>query len=186
MYCEQCGTLLRAGVRFCPDCGAGVVASSVQRTPGAGGTRFAITVGQIFGVVGGIVLLVSIFLRWLDFSRFPGGLTLSASDTSLDFLVDYNVGMFQDPSLLALLIPAVVLSFAGVAFHRVRWLTVAGGAIGIVVAVLFAFQMNQSGISDSRGIGPIVAFIGGALAVAGVLHPRAWRLNRRPARMRSA
>jgi hypothetical protein len=138
-------------------------------------------------VLGAIAVVVSIFLNWFDFtvsSTFHLSLHYTASGVPVQFLWDYTTRS-NDPTLLVVLIPSVVLALAGVALIRARWLALVGGVLAIAVAVVYSFQLHQDvnafrvslhgatkiGLSDLLGIAPIICVVGGILIVVGALLP---------------
>ncbi|HWW43652.1 MAG TPA: hypothetical protein VN180_01145, partial [Acidimicrobiia bacterium] len=65
---------------------------------------------------------------------------------------------------------------------RVRWLAIFGGAVAVLVAVLYSYQLQALvhaspqlhgfGLWNFIGIGPIVCFVAGVLAIVGAALPR--------------
>jgi len=132
-------------------------------------------------VLGAVLVLVSIFLNWLDLS--VGRLTFSFNgrEVPLDFLWDKNSNS-EDPSLIVALIPVAILIGVG-AMKKLRWLALAGGILAIVIAVLFGYQADRLlddappqvagvGFFDFIGIAPWFVLVGGILGVVGAIVPR--------------
>lgn len=136
-------------------------------------------VGEGLVGLGAVAIVVSIFLRWIDFSHSIAGSQLTqrfkASRVPVRFLWDYtatNVNV----SLLIVLIPIAALCVAGMLLRHARWLGALGGVLALGVGLLFIYQLHQRlrtahlpgfGLSDFLGIASIICIIGGALALVG-------------------
>ena len=149
------------------------------------------TLAQLAVVLGGVAVGVSLALHWVDFesgSAGLGGAHLSAIDVPLKFLVDSKKLVLADgPSVLLVLIPAVVVGMVGAVLHIKTLVFVAAG-VALVVPAMFVYQLrlaidasNHSlvaglrySLSDYLGVG-VFACAGGAIAmIAGC-----WFLRRR-------
>jgi hypothetical protein len=148
---------------------------------GSGGGGLAVSpVALAVCVIGAVLVVVSIFLNWLDVSTGGQSFTANGREVPLDFLWDKNTGS-EDPSLIVALIPAALLIGIG-ALNKLRWLALIGGILAIVVAVLYGYQVDQGlsdlppsadiGFFDFIGIAPWFALVGGILGVVGGVIPR--------------
>jgi hypothetical protein len=134
--------------------------------------------GMILGALGALGVAVSLFLSWRDPS-------LSPSDVPVSFLWDRNTSDV-DPSLLIVLIPIAVILVVGAITPLGAGLRLFGGAAMLVVAGLFAYQLNRwfggprgnGDISDVLGTGFYVGTIGGLLAFASGLVATPWAARR--------
>jgi hypothetical protein len=134
----------------------------------------------ILCVLGAILLVVSIFLHWIDFSIAGRSFSANGREVPFDFLWDHKSNS-EDPSLIVALIPAALLIGVG-ALSKVRWLALIGGILAIVVAILFGIQADSllkdapSSVDLSYfefvGIAPWFALVGGILGVVGAVVPR--------------
>lgn len=155
-------------------------ATAAPAPAGSGGGGLAISpVPLILCVIGAVLVVVSIFLSWADVSVGQFSFTANGREIPLEFLWDKNTTS-EDPSLIIALIPAAVLILVGM-LHKVRWLALIGGILAIVVAALYAYQVNSGidqlppeikSIFDFIGIAPWFAFVGGIFGVVGGLVPR--------------
>ncbi len=158
----------------------GATAPAATTTPSAGGGLAISPIALGVCVIGAVLVIVAIFLNWIDFSVRGQSVSLNGRDVPLDFLWDHTTTS-EDPSLIVALIPAAVLILAG-ALEKLRWLAAVGGLLAIVVAALFLIQADSLlgdapasidlGYLDFIGIAPWFALVGGILGVVGALVPR--------------
>ncbi len=159
------------------------VTAAPPTAPGApsdGGGLAISPVALAMCVIGAVLVIVSIFLNWVDRSIGAQSFTANGRKVPLDFLWDNNTAS-KDPALIVALIPAALLIGVG-ALSKLRWLALVGGVVAIVVAVLFGYQVDQGlgnlppqakvGFFDWIGIAPWFALVGGILGVVGALVPR--------------
>jgi hypothetical protein len=156
--------------------------AATGRASGGGRT---LAVGDAILGLGIIGLVVSIFLHWLDFSQSIGGTQVTqrftASGVPVQELVNYTTTR-KDPTFLVLLIPVAALCLLALLVVRVRWLAIFGGAVAVLVAVLYSYQLQALvhaspqlhgfGLWNFIGIGPIICFVAGVLAIVGAALPR--------------
>jgi Protein of unknown function (DUF2510) len=149
----------------------------------AGGGR-TVSVGDAILGLGVIGLVVSIFLHWLDFSQSISGTQVTqrftASGVPVQELVNYTTTR-KDPTFLVLLIPIAALCVLALLVVRVRWLAILGGAVAVLIAAIYSYQLEAAvhaspqlhgfGLWDFMGIGPIVCFVAGVLAIVGAVLP---------------
>jgi hypothetical protein len=120
---------------------------------------------QILALVGSAIIVISGFLDWVD----GGG---NAYDGPAMILFD------SSPSDGGLKLGIVVLLLGavcvlGVFLQPVRWLTLVGGALAIVVGLRFMQQINTlvegsgQSLTDVIGIGVYGVIVGGVVAVVG-------------------
>jgi hypothetical protein len=160
--------------------------------PATGGfapRRLTIGPAQIVVLLGVAAITASIFLHWLDFSISVLGVhrstSASASDVPVAFLFDYKTTS-NDPSLLVVLVPIVVIALIDVLLLRHRVLTFITAVVTFVVVGLYTYQLDQTrgrisdvsrnvinpSLTDLLGIAPYVAFAGGILLLVGALMTR--------------
>jgi hypothetical protein len=132
--------------------------------------------GMLVGGLAALGVVISLFLPWRD-----GG--VHASDIPLEFLWDTGAGA-ADPSLLILLIPFALILAIG-AFVPMGAALRAFGSIGVlVVAVVFAFQLDNAlgdvggDLGSSLASGFYLAVISSIIGFASALIP-AGRTSRR-------
>jgi len=131
----------------------------------------------VLGALSAIAVFVSPFLAWFSFQG-PDG-SLNGTSVPVEFLWNTSIGG-SGPSLLVALGPLAGIILIGAIVGKARALAVVGGFAVIVIAALFAFQtsdlMGDLGIDESTfdalGVGPFVAFFGGAVAIVAGLIPR--------------
>ena len=131
----------------------------------------------VIGAVAAIAVFVSPFLAWFSFQG-PDG-SLNGTSVPVEFLWNTSIGG-SGPSLLVALGPLAGIILIGAIFGQARALAVVGGFAVIVIAALFAFQTSDlmddlkidESTFDALGIGPFVAFFGGAVAIVAGLIPR--------------
>ncbi|HEV2309192.1 MAG TPA: hypothetical protein VGU73_01605 [Acidimicrobiia bacterium] len=160
---------------FSPPAAAARGSSSGGRTPGVADGILALGIAAI---------VVSIFLNWLDISLTVSGThvtrRLTASGLPVQALVNYTTTR-NDPTFLVLLIPIVVLCLVALLVVKVRWLALVGGVLAVLVAAQYSYQLyalihstsvfHGFGLWDFIGIGTIVCFVGGLLALVGAALP---------------
>ena len=137
--------------------------------PSAGGAP-AVAPGQIVAGLGAIALIVSAFLNWQDVL----GHTAKGTDVPVEFLVDKGV-ITGDPSILIALAIAGAMVIVGLFLPQLRVLAILGGALGVIVVVLYCVQVQRLidasstsiGLFDFIAIGTYIAFVGGIAAVVG-------------------
>jgi len=155
-------------------------APSTAPSTTAGGP--SITPAMVITLVGAVIVVVSIFLNWIDFSAAGDALTGKAADVPVEFLVDKDTGS-EDPSIIVLLVPAAVLLLVGAIIAKARVAAILGGILAIVVPVLYAIQVQRGldegsgvlqdlGLTDFIGIGVYVGLVGGIVGLVGSLLPR--------------
>jgi hypothetical protein len=140
--------------------------------------------GPLLVAVGAIGIIVSIFLKWEDFSLGGRHQTAKATGVPLKFLIDYTTSS-KDPSLVVIL--GVSAALCVIAFlvstqrPGLRSLAILGALLAIFTAVMYGFQVHQAlhalGLArvhttDFTGPAPYVALAGGVLALIGSLVPR--------------
>jgi hypothetical protein len=133
----------------------------------------------VLGVLGVIGVFTSLFTSWRD----PG---VHAESVPVAFLWNTTTGS-NDPSLLIVLIPIAVMLAVGAFLPRGTGLRLFGGVAMIVVAGLFAYQIDRSlpGVGgDVLGTGFYVGAIGGFLAFISGFLPETWAARRRVVRSR--
>jgi len=131
----------------------------------------------VIGALSAIAVFVSSFLAWFSFEGRDGGLT--GTSVPVEFLWNTSIGG-DTPSLLVVLGPLAGLIVLGAIFGQARLLAVVGGFAVIIISALFVFQTSEllgelnidEGTFDALGIGPFVAFFGGAVAIVAGLIPR--------------
>ena len=130
------------------------------------------TIGGVIVLIGAIALVVSAFLHWED----AGGDTAKGTDVPLEFLID-NETDSGSPSILVALGAAAALAAAGALVRSARLVALIGGALGVVVAVLYGIQVDSGlpagiGMFDFISTGTYVALAGGIVVLVGSLLPR--------------
>jgi hypothetical protein len=143
---------------------------------GTGGDTLNV-IPLVIGAIGAIAVFVSSFLAWFSFEG-PDG-SLNGTSVPVEFLWNTSIGG-DGPSLLVALGPMALLIILGAIFGQARVLAIVGGVLAIVVAVLFVIQTSDllddlridEGTFDALGIGPYIAFGGGAVGIFAGLVPR--------------
>jgi hypothetical protein len=151
--------------------------------------RSPVSWGQALVALGAVAIIVSLFLNWLDLHVSVGTASLSrtgnATKVPVQFLFDKKETA-NDPTILIILIPAAALGLLGALIRRKALAFIAGG-VSLVVAGLYAYQLDQSlgilndaargvvhfGLSDVIGIAPYVCAGGALIMLVGafMLHP---------------
>jgi hypothetical protein len=138
--------------------------------PTAAPTSFGVS--QILALVGSAVIAISSWLDWVkEIDGAPGE---SAHEGPAKFLIDYT----SEPgglSIGTLLIIVGVVGIVGAFLAQARILTLIAGIGGVVVSVLFMYQVKSiiddfdfdAGFGDIVGIGAYLALIGGVVALVG-------------------
>lgn len=134
--------------------------------------------GFVLGLTSGIGLIVSMFLPWREPSMHP-------DDVPLEFLWD-QASAAHHPSLLLALIPLAGLLVVGALVPRGSGMRLLGGVGTLVVAALFAVQLNRlvddlpgaGDLGDALDVGFYVAAIAGLLGLASGFMPGAWARRR--------
>jgi hypothetical protein len=145
--------------------------SSVAPTIGA---------GEVLIGIGALVVAVSIVLRWADLATSQIIYRRTARGVPVKVLWDYTTSLNSTPSLLVVLIPALLLCGLGVVLRRARFLALLGGALAGAVGAMYIFQAHQAlsanptslagiGLSDFLGPAPYVCIAGGAIVVFSAL-----------------
>ena len=136
--------------------------------------------GEVLVGIGAAAIVVSIVLRWPDLATSHIIYRRTARGVPVKVLWDYTTKLNSTPSLLVVLIPALVLCGLGVVLRRARLLALLGGALAGAVGAMYIFQAHQAlranpsslagiGLSDFLGPAPYVCIAGGAIAVLGAL-----------------
>jgi hypothetical protein len=170
-----------------PAASSGGWAQPSAPAPAAAGAGLAIGPGQIVALVGAALALISGWLNWVDFQQDVQGTeineTRSAYEVPLKFLIDNTSGDagLQIGFVLFVLVAAIVV---GVFVRQVPWLTILGGGLVALIALLFIYQVNNAvsgevndtfealgvdkiSLFDFMGWAPLLALIGGIGAVVG-------------------
>jgi hypothetical protein len=140
----------------------------------------AIGVGPIVALIGGIVFALSSWLNWLAGVRGASE-AASAYDAPARFLVDVDAGL-GGPSLGAVVLHVGVVVIIGAVVRGLGLLSVVGGLLGLVIVVLFSFQLNRlvdrvtqipaladADLTDFLDFGEYAAAVGAVLAIVGGL-----------------
>ena len=141
------------------------------------GPRVAIGPAQILGIVGGVLVLISTWLDWIDFGHFD--LNFSAYEIPAYILRDNMTDIPAAGINLGVLTFVVAgVCILGALLAPVRWLMLVGGVVAFGIAVDFLWQMNliadefedqgiDAGIFDIAGFAPVIALVGGIVAIVG-------------------
>lgn len=143
---------------------------------------FGFGAGHLLALLGGIAVIVSIFLKWEDLSVGGGHHVAKAKDVPVQFLFNYTTGA-KDPSLVLILAITGALILVGtlLATRLVggRFLVLLGALLAIGIAVVYSFQVHQAlhslhlrtpiSVTDFVGLAPYVTLVGGVLALIGVM-----------------
>ena len=127
--------------------------------------------GQIVALVGAALVLISGWLNWAD---VEGGFTASAYKFPAAFLKDNTVDIPDSGMNLGVLILLIVaVCVVGALVAQVRWLTVVGGVLALLVGAVFLYQVRlladevDFGVFDLAGYAPILTIFGGIVATVG-------------------
>jgi hypothetical protein len=130
-------------------------------------------VGSILAIAGAAVVLITAWLNWVSFDEEGFDVSYSSYQIPMKFLVDSDVGPLEAGLPIgALLFLLAAVCVVGALVPTLRLLSIVGGGLAIVVALLFVFQLDRAvtepfGLSDFLTVAPFVALIGGGLGVAG-------------------
>ena len=126
----------------------------------------------VLGALGAIGVIVSLFTSWRDPGVHPDNIPVA--------FLWHNTTTSHDPSLLIVLIPIAVMLAVGAFVPMGTGLRLLGGVAMLIVAGLFAYQIDQSlpGGGDVLGTGFYVGAIGGFLAFISGFLPESWAARR--------
>jgi len=93
--------------------------------------------GQIVALVGAAVVALSTLLNWIDIE----GETASAHNVPAQFLLDTDKADKGGLGIGWLLVILMAVVVVGALMAQVRWLAIVGGGLGVVVVLLFFFQI---------------------------------------------
>jgi hypothetical protein len=130
--------------------------------------------GMLLGGIGALGVIVSTFLPWRD--------GVHPSNIPVEFL--WNRDATGDPSLLVFLIPLAILLAVGAFVPMGAGLRLFGAIGTIIVAMVFAFQLNRltdafgGSLGDLLDTGFYFAMIGGILGFVSSLLPSGWGVRR--------
>jgi hypothetical protein len=141
----------------------------------------SLTYGQWLWSVSAVGVLLSLVLSWIDYDFLGRKLSKGSTAVPVEFLFDKGAEN-ASPSILVLLIPSLVLLTAAIV-TKARIPAFIGGAVSVMVAVLYGVQINSMlddvnkevggvtniGLFDFIGIAPYFALVGGVLGLLGVL-----------------
>jgi hypothetical protein len=146
--------------------------------PSKGGPSITLGFGQIVAALGAIAVGVACLLDWI---AAEAGITaaVKAHDIPLEFLWSNSNFARGSTSILAALIPIAFVIAISAAVPTVRLVGLIAGIAALVVAGLYAYQLNDlidgrhvGGLFDRLGIGAYFVAAGGVLAILGALLPR--------------
>jgi hypothetical protein len=131
--------------------------------------------GMVLGALGALGVVISLFASWRDPGIHPANIPVA-------FLWD-DTTTSNGPSLLILLIPIAVMVLVGAFVPMGTPLRLLGGVAVVVVAGLFAYQLDQlqptgTSFGDALGTGWYVAAIGGFFAFISGFLPESWVARR--------
>jgi hypothetical protein len=155
-------------------------APGAPRTAGA----FSIGPGQIIGLVGGLLFLLSSWFTWIQFEFSAGGRTASESFSGYRIPSHF---LLDSQSELGGLNLGIVIAFFGVACiaaavvsglgRGLRFLGLVAGVAALLIAVLFLYQTKQltdqlpsvveSGYFSVVRVGAYIALVGAILSLVG-------------------
>jgi hypothetical protein len=146
-----------------------------------------IGVGEVLVAIGAVVVAVSVVLRWADLATSHIIYRRTARGIPVRVLWDYTTAPNTTPSILVVLIPALLLCGLGLVLRRTRALALVGGLLAGAVGAMYVFQVHQAlrsnrasfpgvGLTDFLGPAPWICMVGGAVAALGGL----WLALRRP------
>jgi hypothetical protein len=132
---------------------------------------------MLLGALGAIGVVVACFTEWHTFGTKPDSI-------SVDFLWDRTTTSV-DPSLLILLIPIALVLVVGAVIPAGGALRLFGGLVMLVLAGVYAYQLDQSSsgvgsssVTDVLGTGWYIGAIGGFLAFISGFVPDVWAARR--------
>lgn len=135
--------------------------------------------GALVGLLGAALLAFSAWLPWLSGAQRPRE---SAYNVPASFLLDSHVSA-GGVSLGVVILALGVLGVIGAVLAGGRFPALGLGVAGVVVAVLYAYQLHLSvddldralhmrlGLRDVIGVGPFAAAAGGIIVMIGALLP---------------
>jgi hypothetical protein len=143
----------------------------------------AFGVGQLLVGVGGIAIIVSIFLKWEDLTLASRHQTAKAKDIPIQFLFNYTTHA-SDPSFVVILAASAALCLVGVLLSLqapgLRTVAMVGALAAIFTGAMYSFQVHQAlhglGLgsihtTDFVGPAPYAAVGGGVVALVGAVLP---------------
>lgn len=131
--------------------------------------------GMLLGALGVAGVIVSMFLPWRVGDVHP-------SDIPVEFL--WNRNATGSPSLLIFLIPLALLLAVGAFVPMGAGLRVFGGLGAMLVAGVFAYQLNRAGDAIGADLGDLLdtgfyfAAIGGVVGFVSGFLPSGWGVRR--------
>jgi hypothetical protein len=148
-----------------------------------------LSIAQWLYALAALGVLMALVLSWIDYDFRGQGVALGSTEIPVEFLFDKRIAE-ANPSILVLLVPSLALLVAAIA-TKARIPAFIAGAVSVMVAVLYAVQINRMldalnaepggrttiGLFDFIGIAPYFALFGGVFGLLGVL---AWSPTRRP------
>ena len=132
--------------------------------------------GPVVAAVGGIAVGVSSWLAWL--ASVEGSPTESAFEGPAWFLIDKNATR-AGLSLGILVLVVGIIVIVGAVVQGMGMLSLIGGLLGLLVVLLFTYQLNRAvndfndgpgvdvNLTDFLGLGVYVALVGAILAIIG-------------------
>ena len=132
---------------------------------------------QLLALVGAAAVLISGWLNWVDIEG--SGETGSAYLVPAKFLVDSTIQDSAGLNTGILVFVSAALIVVGAFLAPIRWLSLVGGAGGVVIGGLFLYQSNSlvNDINDAGGTDfstfdfatyfPVLTIVGGIVAVIG-------------------
>ena len=137
----------------------------------------AVGPGMLLGALGAAGVVISLFMPWRDGGVHP-------SDIPLAFLWDKTPGS-QDPSLLVVLLPLAIILVIGAFVPMGAGVRLFGSIAVLVVAAVFAYQLDQSlDVVPGADLGSVLdtgfylAIVGAIIAFAGGFLPAGWSRRR--------
>jgi hypothetical protein len=132
--------------------------------------------GPVVAAVGGLAVGVSSWLAWL--ASVEGSPTESAFQGPAWFLIDKNATR-AGLSLGILVLVVGIIVIVGAVVQGMGMLSLIGGLLGLLVVLLFTYQLNRAvndfndgpgvdvNLTDFLGLGVYVALVGTILAIIG-------------------
>src|SRR5262249_25082045 len=129
-------------------------------------------VGELLVAIGALAVAVSVVLRWADLATSHGIYRRTARGIPVRGLWGYTTAPNTTPSILVVLIPALVLCGLGLVLRRTRALALVGGVLAGAVGAMYVFQVHQGlrsnrasfpgvGLTDFLGPAPWICIVGG-------------------------